>query len=123
MEEFVVLILQVVVEVGMQILGSIGFDFLSNRSSKNEVGCGWLVLFAVFGAGLGGISLLILPTLLLPTLTLRIANLVLAPLVAGALSYLVARTGVLNGPPSIHFWRGCWFALAFGLVRFIGAGR
>ena len=126
MEEVVALLIQFIVEVGIQLLGSIGVDFLTaSRSEKDEPGCGWLVLFAVVGGVFGALSLLIAPTLLLPNLALRIANLVAAPLIAGGLSYLVAKHvwAGRNLQPSHHFWRGFWFALAFGLVRFAYANR
>jgi hypothetical protein len=133
MEEVVALVIQFVLEVGLQIVGSIGFDFATERqrtrNAQGQVeendGCGWLVLFAVFGGICGGISLIFAPRLLLPNLGLRIANLVVAPLVAGGLSYLVASFvwAARGQSPQHHFWRGFWFALAFGLVRFAYAHR
>jgi hypothetical protein len=132
-EEIVALLIQLVLEVGLQLLGSIGFDFATeSRRTKNEHGrvedsggCGWLLLFAVFGGICGGISLIFAPKLLLPNLGLRAANLVVSPLVAGGLSYLVASFAwVARGvSPRHHFWRGFSFALAFGLVRFAYAHR
>ena len=127
MEEVIGLVIQFVLEVGLQLFGTIGIDAATShrRSEKEEAGCGWLVAFAFFGAIFGGLSLIFAPKLLLPTLALRIANLILAPLVAGGLSYLVARhVWTSRGwEPSHHFWRGFWFALAFGLVRFAYAHR
>jgi hypothetical protein len=130
MEELVALIIQLVLEVGLQLFGSIGFDFAteSRRSRKGgEVqdhdGCGWLVAFAVFGGICGGLSLIFAPKLLLPNVGLRIANLIVAPLLAGGVSYLVARNvwAARGQSPQHHFWRGFWFALLFGLVRFVYA--
>jgi hypothetical protein len=122
-EELVALLIQFVVEVGLQLLGGIGVDILASarsRDEKDDPGCGWLILFAVVGAICGGLSLLVAPNLFLPHLGLRIANLIAAPIVAGSLSYLVAHrlwtTRKLK--PAHHFWRGFWFALAFGLTRF-----
>ena len=133
MEEIVALLVQLVLEVGLQIFGSIGFDFATESRRKHgkdgetqeHDGCGWLVVFAVFGAICGGISLIFAPKLLLPNIGLRIANLVLAPLLAGGVSYLVATFVWAPRGQSAghHFWRGFWFALAFGLVRFAYAGR
>jgi len=122
-EEIVALIIQLLVEVGLQLFGSIGVDFLTasrNQKDRERDGCGWLVLFGVIGAICGGLSLLAAPNLFLPNLPLRIANLVAAPLIAGGISYLVARHLWISKPtePAHHFWRGFWFALAFGLVRF-----
>ncbi|MBM3980165.1 MAG: hypothetical protein FJ304_07740 [Planctomycetes bacterium] len=128
MEELVALLVQLVLEVGLQIFGSLGFDFATeSRNKKGDKGetrehdgCGWLVAFAVFGGICGGLSLIFAPKLLLPNIGLRVANLVCAPLVAGGVSYLVARHVWAPQGQSAghHFWRGFWFALAFGLVRF-----
>jgi len=133
MEEIVALLIQLVLEVGLQIFGSLGFDWAteSRRDRKKDGetqehdGCGWLVAFAVFGAICGGLSLVFAPKLLLPNVGLRVANLILAPLLAGGLSYLVAAfVWTARGQnPQHHFWRGFWFALLFGLVRFAYAHR
>jgi hypothetical protein len=128
MEEIVALLVQFIFEVGLQLLGSLGVDFLTASRSQDEkenAGCGWLVLFAVVGGICGGLSLLAAPHLFLPNLALRIANLIIAPVVAGALSYLVARYVWTSRQlmATHHFWRGFWFALAFGLVRFASAHR
>ena len=133
MEEIVALLIQLVLEVGLQIFGSIGFDFATESRRKHgkdgetqdHDGCGWLVVFAVFGAICGGISLIFAPNLLLPNLGLRVANLVVAPILAGGVSYLVAAfVWAPRGQSAAHHgWRGFWFALAFGLVRFAYAGR
>src|SRR5439155_5926555 len=123
-EELVALIIQVVVEVGLQLFGAVGIDWATGASDKKgdkeEAGCGWLFIFALLGAACGGLSLMLVPKLVLPTLGLRIANLVVAPLAAGGLSYLIAKHVWAAGqwPPPHHFWRGFWFALVFGIVRF-----
>jgi hypothetical protein len=131
-EEIVALIVQLVIEVGLQLFGSIGFDFATESrrarsadGTRDADGCGWLLLFAVFGAICGGISLIFKPNLILPTLGLRIANLVVAPLLAGAISYLIAAQiwSARGASPWHHFWRGFWFALLFGLTRFAYAHR
>ena len=93
-----------------------------NVLTETERRDGWLLLFAVFGAILGGISLLIFPKVLLPTVGLRIANLILTPVLAGGMSAFVAKMGSLPGPQT-HFWRGFCFALPFGLIRFMYADR
>ena len=133
MEELVALLIQFVLEVGLQLFGSIGLDFATeSRRGRGEQGkaeehdgCGWLALFAVFGAICGAISLIFAPKLMLPNLGLRVANLVASPLVAGGLSYLVAAHvwAARGASPRHHFWRGFCFALAFGLVRFAYANR
>ena len=125
MEEVLAFVFQIVIEVGLQLFGSIGIDAATPprktlQEDKEQAGRGWFVAFAVFGAICGGISLVFAPKLLLPTIGLRIANLVLAPVAAGGLSYLVARYAWARRgwEPSHHFWRAYWFALAFGVVRF-----
>ena len=128
MEEIIVLLIQFILEVGLQLFGSIGFDAATpakKSDDKEQPGCGWLVAFAVFGGICGGLSLIFAPKLLLPTLGLRIANLIVSPLIAGGMSYLVARFAWSSRgwEPSHHFWRGFWFALAFGLIRFAYAHR
>jgi len=129
-EEVIALVIQFVLEVGLQLFGSIGIDAATParktlQEDKEEAGCGWLGFFAVIGAICGGISLIFAPNLLLPNFGLRLANLVVSPLIAGGLSYLVAtRVWAKRGwGPSHHFWRGFCFALAFGLVRFAYAHR
>ena len=125
MEEIVVLIFQFVIEVGIQIFGGLGLDLAASRRSddKSEAGCGWVVVFAVVGAIFGGLSLLVAPNLMLPNMGLRIGNLVVSPLIAGGVSYLVAKNMRSSGPADEHFWRGFLFAFAFGVVRFAYAHR
>src|SRR5215813_9086010 len=96
MEEVIGLIIQLVLEVGIQLFGSIGIDAATPprrtlQEDKQESGRGWLLLFAILGGICGGISFLVAPKLLLPNLSLRVANLVFAPLLAGGSSFLVAR--------------------------------
>jgi hypothetical protein len=131
-EELVALVIQLVLEVGLQLFGSIGFDFATeSRRGRREAesqqpdGCAWLFIFGVLGGVCGGLSLIFAPKVLLPTVGLRIANLIVSPLIAGFLSYLVARHvwAARGQSPQHHFWRGFWFALAFGLVRFAYAHR
>ncbi|QJW95978.1 hypothetical protein [Frigoriglobus tundricola] len=128
MEEVLGLLIQVVFEVGLQVLICFGFDFATEgRHTGDERGstggCGWLVAFLVFGGLCGGISLMVVPDLILPTLGLRLANLVLAPLFAGTGSQLFAAHvwSARGADPRNHFWRGFGFALAFGLVRLAGS--
>jgi len=122
-EEVPILILQLLLELGAQILGNLGVEFATTKVREDHKGCGWLVLFILSGAIFGGISLAIFPRVLLATLALRVANLILAPLLAGGCSVLMVRFGAFSGSAASHFWRGFWFAMAFGLVRFIWTGR
>jgi hypothetical protein len=131
MEELIAFIIQFVIEFGIQLFGSIGFDWAAGSGKKKadektaEDGCGWMAIFAALGGVCGGLSLLIAPNLLLPTLPLRVANLAAAPLLAGGMSYLFARHvwAVGGYRPRHHFWRAFVFALAFGVARFAYAHR
>lgn len=133
MEEIVALIIQLVLEVGLQLVGSIGFDWAAESSRRKtkggevqeEDGCGWLAVFAILGAVCGGLSLIFAPKLLLPNIGLRVANLIFAPLIAGGLSYLIAAFvwSARGQSPRHHFWRAFWFALLFGVIRFAYAHR
>ncbi|MFO0824259.1 MAG: hypothetical protein U0792_14295 [Gemmataceae bacterium] len=120
-EELIFLLLQILLDIVPQLFGGLGFDVATSRRSDREaVGCGTVALFAICGGVCGGLSIFIAPNPLLPNAGLRIVNLFVAPLLAGGISYLFARTiGLDEGPEqSHHFWRGFWFALAFGIVRF-----
>jgi hypothetical protein len=119
-EEVLVFVVQFFLEFVLQIFGSFGFDVATTRSDRKEQpGCGWLTAFAIFGGVCGGLSLIFAPNAILPNAGLRIANLFVAPLLAGGVSFLAASLWSSRGwEPSHHFWRGFWFALFFGLVRF-----
>jgi hypothetical protein len=124
-EEIISFIVQVVLEVGLQLFGSLGLDVTTTPRGDRKGGCGLYLAFGVFGAVCGGISLIFAPDAIIPDSTLRIANLFVAPVVAGWLSYVVARylwsgRGEEAGE---HFWRGFWFAMFFGLVRFAYINR
>jgi hypothetical protein len=119
-EEILGFIIQLVIEVLVQIFGALGLDVASSRRGRGEEGgCGWLAVFAFFGGVCGGLSLIPYPAPLLPNAGLRIANLIVAPLLAGGVSALAANLWAGRGwNPAHHFWRGFWFAMLFGLVRF-----
>jgi hypothetical protein len=132
MEEILALVIQLLLEVGLQLFGSLGFDLATEsrrgRRAQGDAdgdGCGWLIAFGVFGGICGALSLIFAPKLILPNLGLRLANLLLSPLIAGGLSYLVARYvwSARGASPQHHFWRGVCFAFLFGLIRFAYAHR
>lgn len=122
MEEFLVILIQFIVEIGIQWLIYMPFDitFERNRTTGASSGCGWIVLLIVAGGLLGWISVLIAPNLILPTAGWRIANLSLAPIVVGGASYWVAQGRKLEGSlikPMDHFWFGLLFTLSLAAVR------
>jgi hypothetical protein len=126
MEEILVLVFQCFFEFFIQIVGSGILDGIGRTTtSKREDGCAILGLHIFFGGGLGWLSTLIAPKLVLPYVALRIANLIVAPLVAGAVSYLIASRVLKDGKASGtgHFVHGFLFALMFGLARFAFAAH
>ncbi len=126
MEEILVIFFQLFFEFFIQIIGSGLLDGIGRATtSKREDGCAILGLHIFFGGGLGWLSTLLAPKLFLPFAALRIANLIVAPLVAGAVSYLLAKWTAKEGQTigSGHFVHGFLFALMFGLARFAFADR
>ena len=87
----------------------------------------WLaaVGYTVFGAALGGISLLVFPDYLMANKSLRIANAVLSPIAAGLSMAAVGKWRARRGQAVLRidkFAYGYLFALSLGLVRFWFAG-
>lgn len=124
MEEIAAVVLQVVFELGLQFFGAAGIDAVDVRSKdRTERGCGWIVLHTFFGGLAGWISTLFFPKLVLVHVALRVANLIVAPLLAGGVSYLIAKQ-IRHQSDTWHpFWHGFAFALAFGLARFAFGDR
>ena len=76
--------------------------------------------YAIFGAVLGGLSLLVIPHLLVPE-RWRILNLLLSPVIAGLVMVGVGALRSRKGQPLLRIDRfayGYIFALAFAVVRF-----
>jgi len=109
-------LLQVVVEALVELgLHSLAEPF---RRAPNP----WLAAlgYLLFGALLGGLSLLVFPANFVPG-PWRIINLVVTPLAAGVLMALVGRWRANRGPDVLRidrFTYGYLFALALALVRF-----
>ena len=76
--------------------------------------------YALFGAIVGGLSLLVFPHNLMPE-TWRTANIVLTPLAAGLAMMAMGRWRARRGDTRLRidrFGYGCLFALAMALVRY-----
>lgn len=116
--EFVLQFLgEVLLEVGLQALVA---PFRKESSA-------WLaaVGYAVFGAVLGGLSLLVFPHYLVADKSLRVANAALSPIAAGIGMAAVGAWREKRGQVVLRIDRfsyGYVFALAFGLIRFWFAG-
>jgi hypothetical protein len=83
----------------------------------------WLaaVGYVVFGAVIGGLSLLVFPHHLVASKGLRVANAALSPIVAGLSMAAMGAWRARRGQAVLRIDRfayGYVFALAFGLVRF-----
>ena len=87
----------------------------------------WLaaVGYTVFGATLGGISLLVFPDYLMANKSLRVVNAALSPIAAGLSMAAMGKWRAKQGQAVLRidkFAYGYLFALAFGLIRFWFAG-
>ncbi len=83
----------------------------------------WLaaVGYVVFGAVIGGLSLLVFPHYLVASKGLRVANAALSPILAGLSMAILGKWRARRGQAVLRidkFAYGYVFALAFGLVRF-----
>ena len=112
--EFLLQVLwQLFVEVGLQ---SLAEPF--RRQSKPLLA---VLGYTVFGAVVGGLSLLVFPDFLMAAKGLRMANVVLSPIVAGLSMAALGKWRERRGQAVLRidkFWYGYLFALAFGLIRF-----
>lgn len=122
MEEVLIVVVQGLLELGLEFLIYCGLDFAALRGrSDEEYGCSLAGFFFICGAVLGSLANLARPRLLLPYPWLRIANLIIGPLLAGGASWLMTQWRQQRGAkvlPGNHFFFAFWFTLAFDLVRF-----
>ncbi len=121
------LIFEVLGELLLQAIGEalieIGFHSLGEpfRRPPNP----WLAAlgYTLFGAILGGLSLLILPNNLVPE-AWRLANLVLTPLAVGGMMVAMGAWRARRGQPVLRIDRfayGYLFALSLAFIRFFFA--
>jgi len=118
-------LLQALGEFLLQVLGEalleLGFHSLAEpfRRPPNP----WMAAlgYALFGAILGGLSLLVFPHHLTPAGLARIANLVLTPIAVGLCMVAMGAWRARRGDPVLRIDRfsyGYLFALTLALVRF-----
>lgn len=108
-------------QVFVEALAELGFHSLAEpfRRPPNP----WLAAlgYTIFGAALGGLSLLVLPAHLTPSGAARIANLVLTPIAVGACMAAFGSWRAKRGEQRLRidkFSYGYLFALSLALVRF-----
>jgi hypothetical protein len=104
---------EVLVEIGLH---SVAEPFRKKPSP-------WLAAcaYALFGAALGGLSLLVFPDYLMANKSLRVANTALSPIVAGLSMAAIGKWRARRGEAVLRidkFAYGYLFALGFALVRF-----
>src|SRR5437879_10512994 len=115
MEEFLIVLIQFLIEVVGQAFVSIPFDCACRIRDKPEDHPFWFAfLFLVVGGATGWISFAFVPGLIhVPAL--RIAALFLSPLLAGMFGYQIAlwqsRTRNPLLVPGYHFWYAFFFTL------------
>ena len=114
-------LLQAVIEM----LVELGFHSL--KEPFNRPPNPWLAAlgYALFGAILGGASLLIFPDHLTPSGTWRLVNLILSPIAAGLLMAALGAWRARRGEAVFRIDRfsyGYLFALSLALVRYQFAG-
>jgi hypothetical protein len=127
-EDFIVILIQFVVEFVFNVLANLPFDWPSrNRATPEPASMtGIYLLWLVLGGSLAAISLLVVPRTFIVLQALRIANLVLAPAAAGLLSFAIARRRAQSNPfivPRHHGWQAVWFTLGLVSIRFAYAIR
>lgn len=127
MEEFLIVILQAMFEIVWQSLFYFPFDLPSSGSGRKDEGLwGWLALFVVVGTLAGILLTLWQPHVLLPFAWLRIVNLVLGPVLAGSVSYWLAKQRQKRDEcvmPWKHFAYASAFTTGVVTIRFIMAAR
>ena len=104
---------EILVEIGLH---SVAEPF---RKKPNP----WLaaIAYALFGAALGGLSLLVFPDYLMHHKGLRVANTALSPIFAGLSMAAIGKWRAKRGQDVLRIDRfayGYLFALGFALVRF-----
>jgi hypothetical protein len=128
MEEMLIVVFQFIIEIFVEAIANIPFDWPSkNRktpeSDKIFLSCfGWLC----FGGLLSWGSLFFIKKTLIKIGLLRVVNLFIAPLLSGWISYVLASNRSRNNgfiKPKNHFWQAFWFTLGLAVVRFAYAKR
>lgn len=124
MEEFLIVILQALLEFLFDVIVNVGADWPFKPDVRS-------LPFACFlrflgGCALGGLSILLFRHTWIPFSALRMANLAAAPLSAAWLAQHIARERddkYLHGNPRRRYWRTFWLTLGVVAVRFAFATR
>ena len=129
MEDFLIVILQGLIELLVEAIVYIPFDWPFGYRSipQSSVGIvGRCALWFVSGCLLAGGSLLVLNHTWISLPAFRIANIVLAPITSGYIAKFLAVRRSRKNPdiiPENHFRQAFWFTLGLVLIRFVYAVR
>ena len=116
-------LLELVIQVGFGALGEVLGRVLKKPTADFQSVHPWWAAagYAVLGAAMGFVSLLVVPTLMIQSPMLRMANLVFAPLLTGASMAALGAWRRKKGQAIMRldtFAYGVYFGFAMSLVRY-----
>lgn len=120
MEAIVELLLELVLQVIGEVLTEFGVRRVSRAFDHTPSAWAAAIGYAILGAFVGFISILVVPALLASPV-LRVANLIVTPLVAGATASMIGSWRHRRGQELVRLDRfayGYLFALSMAIVRF-----
>lgn len=125
MEFLFELVAEVLLQIVLEVLAEFGIRGLTEpfRSEHSRNPFLAMIGYTVFGAAVGGVSLLIFPKLFLSTAWLRNINLIVSPFASGLTMMLIGAWRQQRHQELIRldrFLYGALFALGMALVRFWG---
>lgn len=123
-EALVELIAEFVLELALELLVEMGLHAMAEPMRQAPHPAVAALGYALFGGLIGGISLLIVPQLMIASPLGRLVNLLLTPTAAGLCMSALGAWRTRRGQARLRIDRfayGFLFALALGLVRFLGA--
>lgn len=123
MEELLVIAFQFLIELILEIVVNLPFDWPNRNPREREperIG-GSCVVWCIGGALLGWLSVALFKHTLISVGGLRVLNLVIAPIASAYVSQGLALRRAQTNSNIIgrnHFWKAFWFTLGLVVVRF-----
>jgi hypothetical protein len=125
MIEFLVEVIgELLLQVFVESIASLGFHSAEQAFKKERSPAVSAFGHALFGAAIGGATLLVFPQSLVHGETMRWLNLMLTPIFVGACMSAVGAWRSKHGLTRMRidtFWYGYLFAMSLAVVRFFGA--
>lgn len=121
MEFLIELLLEFLLQLFSEVFVELGLHTLAEPFRRTPNPLLATLGYAMFGAIVGGLSLLALPTHMVHSPHLRMVNLLLTPVAVGACMAAIGTWRARHGQSVLRidkFFYGYVFALAFALVRF-----